>query len=293
MRSERGTTLVGVLVALTMPAIVFSWPQDISQVPVRNFRRSLNEAPFQLAGRNGCPLTADARVNTSAKLPLAVYAAASSFGFEVDCTLPTSSDQLAIYQQYPGAFLERPSSFYPAMTGPDDGMASTAADTITFFFEADTTTPRADDFVLMRQQNTEQPVPVLRNVLTYPGRPFFQYYYRKPLEDGRRSTQPVPSSWLPLRHIAEGHGTAADTGVAARIDTLRAVEMNYRLTNGQTGPQERIIDSVSTVIPLFSLSPKQSPFCERTPLFSQASMDVDPFWGWSQQLAASHNCPRL
>jgi hypothetical protein len=64
------------------------------------------------------------------------------------------------------------------------------------------------------------------------------------------------------------HGSAGDTAVAARIDSLRAVELSYSVTNGRTGTEERI-RQISTIIPLPNLTAKKLQTCGHDPLFSQ------------------------
>src|SRR5262249_2629238 len=117
-----------------------------------------------------------------------------------------------------------------------------------------------------RQLNTQRPEIVVRNVLTFPGEPFFRYYYRS-MQQG---TQQVPGSWLPLWHLRMEHGAVADTGTASRIDRLNAIVLNYNVSNGRTGADERI-RPVSTIIPLTSLTTKHPNPCGYDPLFSRAS----------------------
>jgi hypothetical protein len=44
---------------------------------------------------------------------------------------------------------------------------------------------------------------------------------------------------LPLMHSVAVHGSTADTAVAARIDSVRGVTVNFTATNGKMGPDER------------------------------------------------------
>jgi hypothetical protein len=256
--------LSGMLVAVTAAGRLES-----QSAPV-----SLARNPEEIAARWVDQETCSAVTNGSDQQPLVVYVSAFRFGYEASCGSGETGDLLA----------STPASNAPATfagAGNDDLWPTEAiptdlgADTVSYFFQADRTTPRTDDFVLMRQVSGRRAEPVIRNVLPYPGRPFFQYYYRK-TDGGRRSTLPAPTSWLPLQHAAVKHGTPADTGAAARIDTLLAVEVNYSITNGRTGAAERV-ERIDTVMAFASLGLKKRtrPCDGSEPLFSQASYVAD------------------
>lgn len=269
MQSQRGAALVEVLLAMTVPALV-GGAVRAPRVPATGHLDVDQIIAQAVAPRPGCTIAAI----TPGSQPLAVYASAFSFSFVTECVATDSKDRTASSPYADAGPMavqtvawDGPSSDFPSS---DDAMEAATVDTITFFFKPDNATARTDDFMLMRQLNSQQPEVVVRNVLTYPGRSFFQYYYRTPVDEGRQSTLPVPGSWLPLWHLRVEHGAVSDTGTAARIDTLRALEVNYSVTNGKTGADERI-RQVSNVIPLSSLTPKYTRPCGYDPLFSQAA----------------------
>lgn len=276
MRPQRGATLVEMLVAMAMPVLAVGGANAAPRVSAAAISESNVEQVIAqaLAVRPGCTITSISSTGPLETQPLAVYASAFSFSFVTECLAPSggSHDQLAsspytsngAYSMQLAAW--HGTSSYPA--SPDNGSPPATSDTITFFFQPDQATARTDDFVLMRQLNTQRPEVVVRNVLTFPGQPFFRYYYRP--ADRSVDTHQVPGSWLPLRHLRMEHGAVADTGTAARIDLLRALEVNYSITNGRTGAEERI-RSVNNIIPLSSLEPKHARPCGYDPLFSQAS----------------------
>lgn len=257
MRSRRGVTLVEMLVALTLPGAVAGGIQGAARSHPDSFSRIADSRAAEVASLLGGGDECSAQDQQA----LVVFASAFRFGFEAGCVGGRSSEQLAAstreYYSLGGQVIEMPGKV-------------PATDTVNYYFQADRSTPRTDDFVLMRKIGMRRPEAVLRNVLAYPGRPFFQYYYRKADEAGQRRTHPVPAKWLPLEHAAVRHGSPADTGASARIDTLRAVEVNYSLTNGRTGVAEKI-QPVSKIVVLSTLTRKKSRPCEDEPLFSQAS----------------------
>jgi hypothetical protein len=275
MRSQRGATLVEMLVAMAMPALVAGGANGAVRTPIATAAGTVEQVIAQaLTVRPGCAVTSISSSGPSETQPLAVYASAFSFSFVTECLAPSTGphDQLASNSYASnGGYSVRLAAWHGTssyLASPYSGGSVATSDTITFFFQPDQATARTDDFLLMRQLNTQRPEVVVRNVLTFPGQPFFRYYYR--MADRHQDTHQVPGSWLPLWHLRMEHGAVADTGTAARIDLLRAIEVNYSVTNGRTGADERV-KSVNTIIPLSSLVPKHPRPCGYDPLFSQAS----------------------
>ena len=152
--------------------------------------------------------------------------------------------------QAPRTSVNLPNSSY---TWPDTvytalGGAPSAAELIIFFFQPDTSTTRTDDFVLMRQVNGSTPEVLARDLLNQGSTPFLRYF-RKRIYTGQSSLDSVPDSALPLFHSAKIHGSAGDTASSAKPDSVRAVRVSFRATNGRTGDDERFID-LSRVIDL-------------------------------------------
>jgi hypothetical protein len=128
---------------------------------------------------------------------------------------------------------------YPDTTYKDASGVISNAETIIFYFALDTSTTRTDDFVLYRQVNNQAPEVVSRNLLRTVGTPWFTYtaLYSPPSATAYVAT--VPAGNLPLRHSVKQHMSPADTGVAARVDSLRGVRITLTATNGLTGAEER------------------------------------------------------
>src|SRR5512135_281813 len=184
--------------------------------------------------------------------PDLVYLDTSVVAFNADFATNTPGDVFAVYFNP-----EAPSSATSAMTKemrtaiplsavsyPDTsyttGLLNSPAETIVFFFAPDTSTPRADDYVLYRQVNALAPEVVSRNLLHAPGVPFFRFYQEAvPAGGGPTTIQQVPDASLPLWHAVPIHLTLADTGLAARIDSVHGVQVTFAVTNGLTGAAER------------------------------------------------------
>ena len=145
------------------------------------------------------------------------------------------------------------------------------AETITYYFTPDTSTVRTDDYVLMRQVNNSPASVVARNLLAFPGRPFFEWLKTDTAGNLQTvsATAAAPYPALPWRHQAPIHGSLGDTiQFGAYIDSIRAVRVNIYATNGKSGAQEITRALVTTVrIPNAGLTKQRS--CGDAPIFAR------------------------
>jgi hypothetical protein len=145
------------------------------------------------------------------------------------------------------------------------------AETITYYFVLDTSTARSDDYVLMRQVNNSPASVVARNLLAFPGRPFFDWLRTDTAGNLQSvsSTGAAPYPALPWRHQAPWHGSLGDTvQFGAFIDSIRAVRVNIYSTNGRSGAQEITRALATTIrIPNAGLTKQRS--CGDAPIFSR------------------------
>ena len=135
----------------------------------------------------------------------------------------------------PNSSYSWPDTVYDALGGAPSG-----AELIIFFFQPDTSTARTDDFVLMRQVNGTTPEVLARNLLNQGSTPFFRYFRRR-VYTGQITLDSIPDGELPLFHLAKIHQAADDTAQSAMTDSIRAVRVSFRSTNGRTGDDERFM----------------------------------------------------
>lgn len=281
MRSERGVTLIEMLIALVIFLIVLASTMSAIGSQNRGFNKGLEEMGILQNLRYGVQqMEMEIRMagaNTPAAQPGIVYAGVNAVSFNSDLISNTPGDISAVYvdpdaptghvtAMTTATAVAIPGSS-PAWTYPAANYALSPAETTTFWFTPDAATTRTDDFVLMRQVN-DQPAETLVRAILAPtgGAPFFSYRYLNVPAAGATTLAAVPAGWLPLRHSAVQHGIAADTGVAARIDSLRAVEVQYRVTNMKTGTAERI-RTISAVIPTPNIGVRKLQSCGDLPIF--------------------------
>jgi prepilin-type N-terminal cleavage/methylation domain-containing protein len=173
----------------------------------------------------------------------------------------------------PNAAYTYPAMNYPA--GPCD------AETVVFYLRPDSTTPDATDFMLIQRVNATPPELVARNIFAFPGRPFFEYFVhprtlpvppaaRDSLVQANVAGSGVP---LPIIHSAPVHGSPADSlgdpSNSYLADSVKAVRINMRISNGLTGADRRIRDITAlTSMPNNGLV--QIKDCGTSPLFTGA-----------------------
>ncbi|MCE9601599.1 MAG: prepilin-type N-terminal cleavage/methylation domain-containing protein [Gemmatimonadetes bacterium] len=156
------------------------------------------------------------------------------------------------------------------------GAANSASETIVFWFARDTSTARTDDFTLWRRVNNIEPEIVASNLLKTSGRAFFEYFKVSSTAGGVQSMSQVAANVLPWRHTRPIHLAINDTGTFARIDSIRAVRINFTVTNGQAGTTERT-RALSRLIRLPNLGLVNTRSCGDLPIFASTVTAANSF----------------
>ncbi|MEK7380863.1 MAG: prepilin-type N-terminal cleavage/methylation domain-containing protein [Gemmatimonadota bacterium] len=134
------------------------------------------------------------------------------------------------------------SYLYPPVTFRQANGTKSPAETVIFYLEPDPSTARTDDLVLMMRINSQAPDLVTRNLLPYPGRPFFEYSLARRLGSGADTMFFASGTLKPLiRRIPDATFSGADSANAIRPDSVRAIRINFKVTNGLTGTDDRTI----------------------------------------------------
>jgi prepilin-type N-terminal cleavage/methylation domain-containing protein len=287
MRNRRGVTLLEMLIAITVFSLVMASTlgflskqgkgldrnsTDMGMLQNLTFAGSLLEQEIRLAG-----------ANVPFKQPGVIYAGARTIIFNADYA--SNVDSLYAVYYNPGLPAGQinaltpsqrfalpgtsPAYFYPDSLYYASGASAiiSPAETISWFFQLDASTPPVNDYTLMRQVNNAAPEVVIRNVIQTPGRAFFRYYYKKVPTAGTAasSLDTVPTAWMPVIHTEGNHGSVNDVGVAARADSLSMVEVAFTVTNGLTGANLRS-RAISFMVPLPNLAVKKVTSCGDAPI---------------------------
>lgn len=282
LRSRRGLTLVEMLVSMTVFLVVLAGTLKALSTQSSGFARGADEMGIVQNLRFGVDILSEelrtAGANTEARQPPVVYAGTRAFAFNADLVSNLVGDISAIFVD-PNAPAGQVTALTavgsvtvpgsaPAFSHPLAVYPGSMAETVSYWFTDDSTTARPDDFLLVRGVNGQLEETVLRNVLAPAAGTFLRYYHLVIPAVGNSTLDTVPTAWYPLRHTAPNHGQLPDTGVVARIDNLRAVEVRYRITNGRAGTAERIRD-IQTVIPLHNMGLKKLQSCGDRPQLGQ------------------------
>ncbi len=219
----------------------------IMTVAVQTFRRSstllASQAGSLEAQQNArfaiTNLDRDLRVagiGTADDQPMIVQASNTAITFNVDLVSRDSSDVSAVYidpradsnttsAMRTGTKITLPgsSTLYPDSTYyRADGLLS-PAETISYYLVKDSTTSVSNEYILWRRVNAAPPRIVARGIQFNPTDTVFQYY--RAHDTGAVSL--IPQSSLPLYHPVAAHGSPADTGSFALIDSIRSVRVKF------------------------------------------------------------------
>ena len=281
MRHSRGFTLMEMLISLVVLSIVMSsaiwFFRGVSRAVagtadrmdvMQNLRYALGTMDREL--RN-------AGAGTTEQQPTLVYISPTVVVFNADIVSPTPNSMTAVNynpdtdpnatdapttsQKFtiPGTAI-----LYPDSTYRTTGGEISPAETITYWVAADSAPGHTGLYLMYRQVNNNAPDVVSRNLMPYPSRPFFDWLQTDTL--GNLFT--VSAANLPMRHSVPVHGALGDTGVASRIDSIRAVRVNFYASNGMTASQLIQRQLVTTIrIPNAGLTKQRS--CGDQPIFGK------------------------
>ena len=249
-------TLVELVVALTIFAVVITTAVAFMAKQNAAFQDSIHRL---VALRNlryaGASLSQDLETlgtNVPESQPALYYAGADVVVFSADYGTNIVNDPFAVFYDpdAPSGQVQAPAGAFnipnTAVSFPDTAYESSPgirspAEVLIFFFAADTSTSRNDDYLLLRQVNDAAPEVIARNLLHEGTDPFFAY--ERVTDDGTGALviTALPDSLVPVRHLAPIHGSPGDTAASALADSVRAVTVRFRATNGLSGDNEAVV----------------------------------------------------
>ncbi len=280
LRDQRGMTLIEIMIAMTVFLIILGGVVKAIGNQSQGFRKGDDELGILQNLRYGVDqVEQDLRLagaNVATRQPIVVYGSGTAFAFNADIVSNLAGDISAVYvdpdapvgevQAWPLSGATTIPGSSPSFLYPKADYPNSAAETVMFWFAADSETARADDYLLMRRVNARPAERLMRNILLPASGNFFRYHYNNTPASGNPTLDTVPTAWYPLNHSAALHGSLPDTGALARIDLVRAVEMRYRVTNGRSGVDERT-RSASALLVMPNSGLKKLTTCGDTPIF--------------------------
>jgi prepilin-type N-terminal cleavage/methylation domain-containing protein len=281
MKRARGFSLIELMIAMVILSIVmtgavkFFRAVNVSVANTVDRMDAMQNLRFGLSSLDREVRSAGA--GTVEVQPTLIYIDSSVVAFNVDLVSRVANSPTAVYynpdadpqadegiQRSERFTIPTTSYAYPDSTYRTTGGELSPAETVVYYFTVDTSTTRTDDFMLMKQVNGLPPDVVTRNLLAYPGKPFFEWLRT----DAAGNLQTVAAGSLPQKHSVALHGSLGDTVPFAAIDSIRAVRVWLYSTNGQTGTREVKRALVTTIrIPNAGLTKQRS--CGDPPFFGR------------------------
>lgn len=265
LRAERsGMTLIELIVALTVFGVVITATVGFMAKQNAAFQTSIQRL---IALRNlryaATTLSQDLQTlgtNVPDAQPALFYGGPDVVAFSADYATNIANDPFAVFHDpdAPTGQVQAPGGAFPipnaGFSFPDTAYETTSgirspAEVLSFYFAADTSTSRGDDYLLMRQVNATAPEVIARNLLRSGTAPFFAYERLADDGTGAFIIQALPDSLVPIRHLAIVHGSPGDTAASALADSVRAITVRFRATNGLTGEDEAVVE-LDRLIPL-------------------------------------------
>lgn len=283
MADRPGVSLVELMIALALFSILLATTLSFYRQQGKAFTEGNNRMTVMQNLRYGVNTLEQqlrtAGVGVPTEQPVLVHADVDALAFNADYATNVENDFFATYYDsrlpneavsaltpsrqitVPGSSFTYPDSAYYV------GSANSPAETIMFFFEADTATTRQDDYVLYRQVNDGDPETVARRLLKTDSA-FFRYYVLVSAESGSPIAE-VSSTDLPTFHHEPVHGAPGDTGSFALTDSIRAVRVTYGATNGLSGSNESVRE-ITRLIRLPNAGLATQPNCGNKPILGSS-----------------------
>ena len=277
-----GFSLLEVMIALIVLSLVMGSAVALLRSQTRGFATGADRTDLYQNGRY-IVTTLERIIRTegagvAGTQPMIVYADGNTFAFNADYAESDTTDmRWAVYFNPDADSIgsvawdsaaatvipnSSPTYTYPPVNYRMANGATGSAETVILYFSPDGTTGRTDDYTLNLRFNALAPTIVARNIMADSlGRPFFEY-----LRISSNTLATVANANLPLmrRPLVSGI-TTADSLAYQLPDSVRAVRLNFRVTNGKVGVDERRW-SVSTVVEVPNNGLPQPIVCGRTPL---------------------------
>lgn len=242
MRSRRGFTLVELLIAMLVFALIsgaaVQYMRHQSNLVSRETTRldALQNAQFAASQMERELREAGAGVLDIQ--PMMVQLDSEAVTFNANMVSIDSGDVRAVYQlpdANPDAVRgmrqnesralpnSAPPKLYPDTTYNINGVA-TNAETISYWLRKDSTSTLPNRYVLFRRVNATAPTLVARGIAkdTRDTIPFITYFKA----DSLGALIPISRNKLPIIH-SRMHGAAADTGVRALADSVRVIRIHF------------------------------------------------------------------
>lgn len=274
-RMRRGFTTLELLLAISVTLVLISLAAPLYQAQTGAVNRTAGRADASRSATFAVDAVEQDLRNTGVGVfdgqPLLVRTAIDAVSFNANMVTARTNDMVAVFYDpdadstalgalSPGTSITLPNS---SNTYPSASYVSNA-ETINYYVESDTGTspiPGGQRVILYRKVNRQAPEIIARNLIRTSGLPVFRYFRRN---TAGVLTQ-VPAASLPMFHSVSKHGTSADTGSTAVIDSISVVKISliamYRDARGTT-----VLDTVTRDVRIANQGLLQRSQCGEAPL---------------------------
>jgi prepilin-type N-terminal cleavage/methylation domain-containing protein len=280
MRTRRGFTLVEMLIALLVFAVIsgaaVQYMRRQSNLVTRETTRADALQNAQFAASQMERELREAGAGVLDIQPMLVQLDSEAVTFNANMVSIDSGDVRAVYQlpdadpnavrgmrQNESRALPNtsPVRLYPDTTYNVSGVASNA-ETISYWFRKDSSSTLPNRYVLYRQVNATTPTLVARGIVkdVRDTVPFITYY----TADTLGALVAVPRSKLPIFH-SRLHGAAADTGVRAIADSVRVIRLHLLAGARDARAGKDALRTVETWVRLMNSGLLQRTTCGQPP----------------------------
>lgn len=241
LRARRGFTLPETLISMTLMLTLIALSTQLFRIQSQAVSMQNGRLDAQSNSRYALSLLDRelrmAGVGVVDAQPLFVEAGPLSLAFNADLVSLDTADLGAVYINpdadsagvdvmrtgekltLPGTSVQYPDTTYMQAVGIPSN-----AETMFYWLSRDSTSPRANEYILFRRVNA-RPAKVVARGIVYGGAgdTIFQYFK----SDTLGNLIPISSSLLPLVHTAPIHGSQADTAKSALLDSIRQVRVQF------------------------------------------------------------------
>ncbi|MEP7000169.1 MAG: prepilin-type N-terminal cleavage/methylation domain-containing protein [bacterium] len=243
MRARRGFTLIEIIISLMLLMIItgaaVQFLRKQTGLVTRETSRMDAMQNAQFAGSQIDRELREAGAGVADAQPMLVQVDSLAMTFNANMVSIDTGDVRAVYQLRDAdtngtrAMLKTermslpnssPAKGYPDTTYTAASGVQSGAETISYYLRPDSTTTRANDYLLFRRLNAQAPSLIARGIVrdSRDTMPFFTYYKT----DTLNRLRPILKTQLPLYH-GMIHGAVADTGQYALTDSIRAVRVHF------------------------------------------------------------------
>jgi type II secretory pathway pseudopilin PulG len=274
-RLRHGFTTLELLIAISVTLVLISLAAPLYQAQTSAVNRTAGRADATRSATFAVDAVEQDLRNTGVGVfdgqPLLVRSAIDAVSFNANMVTARVNDMVAVFYDpdadstalgalSPGTSITLPNS---SNTYPTASYVSNA-ETINYYVYPDTgASPIAGGqrVILARKVNRQAPEIIARNLIKTTGLPVFRYF--------RRNTSgvltEVPAGSLPMFHSVPKHGTPADTGSTAVIDSISVVRISL-IAMFKDAKGETVIDTVTRDVRIANQGLLQRSQCGEIPL---------------------------